>query len=94
MEVLGSPSVRTNKGKWSSWGRGAGFHLIQSLSKLLPGASLMTCGGTTCNHDDIVPEKPSIILAVTDRATAFQGSQEVENKFERDGVTAAAGGEK
>lgn len=28
MEVLGSPSVRTNEGKGSSCGRGAGFHII------------------------------------------------------------------
>ena len=96
------PAVRIDKGKGSSCGRKAGFHIIQSLPELLPGASPAAFGGsvifccpTTCNRADILPKKLNIVLAVTDRGTAFQGSKGGRNYTDpRDIVTAAAGGGK
>lgn len=84
MEEAALPAVRTDRGKGSSCGSGAGFHIIQSLPKLLPGASPMVFGGlvifccpATCNRAGILLEKPSIMIAVTDRGPAFQDSQGV-----------------
>lgn len=82
LEDSALPAVRSDKEKGSSCGRGVGFHITQSLPELLPGASpvafgdtVIFCCPTTCNGADILPEKPSIAPAVTDRGTAFQGRQ-------------------
>lgn len=84
MEDAALPAVRTDRGKGSSCGSGAGFHIIQPLPKLLPGASPVVFGGlvifccpTTCNSTDILLKKPSIMTAVTYGGTAFQDSQRV-----------------
>jgi len=46
LEDPAAPTVRTDKGKGKSYGREAGFRIIQSLPKLLPGASRAAFGGS------------------------------------------------